>query len=74
LERLNGYLSTRTFLVGERLSFADVAVSLVLLPAYEALLDSATQKANVHLTRWITTCINQKNFVAVIGKSRLISG
>jgi len=68
LERLNNYLSTRTFLVGERISFADIAVSLMLLPIYEGPLDSATRQTNFHLTRWLTTCLNQKNFLSVLGK------
>lgn len=67
LNTLNEYLSARTFLVGERLSLADVATSCALLPLYQHLLEPETRKKLVHLTRWFVTCVNQPNFKAVVG-------
>merc|ERR1712117_272597 len=43
LEALNTQLTLQTYLVGERLSLADVGVAMTLLPAYRQVLDSKTR-------------------------------
>ncbi|XP_061163244.1 elongation factor 1-gamma-like [Saccostrea echinata] len=64
---LNGYLSKRTFLVGERISLADIAVVCDLLLLYKHVLDPSFRSSFVHTNRWFTTLINQPQFSAVIG-------
>merc|ERR1711931_124942 len=67
LKTLNDHLLTRTFLVGERLSLADIAVACTMLSLYKQVLDPAFRKPFVDVTRWFTTVINQPNAKAVLG-------
>nr|XP_022332183.1 elongation factor 1-gamma-like [Crassostrea virginica] len=68
---LNGHLSKRTFLVGERISQADIAVACNLLQLYKYVLDPSFRASFVHTNRWFTTLINQPQFSAVIGSFNL---
>jgi len=68
---LNDHLKTRTFLVGERISLADIYVSLSLLNLYKNVLDPGFRNAFVHTNRWFLTCVNQPKFVKVIGSTEL---
>ena len=69
-QSLNGALRDRTFLATERLSLADCAVAVEVLPACLALgkEEDCNRERLPHLFRWINTCIHQKEFVAVFGK------
>merc|ERR1712055_1019320 len=73
LKTLNDHLLTRTFLVGERVTLADIAVACTLLNLYKHVLDSAFRKPFLNVTRWFTTVINQPNAKAVIGSFTLCS-
>eukprot|EP00007_Cunea_sp_BSH-02190019_P006849 CAMPEP_0174232326 /NCGR_PEP_ID=MMETSP0417-20130205/2640_1 /TAXON_ID=242541 /ORGANISM="Mayorella sp, Strain BSH-02190019" /LENGTH=430 /DNA_ID=CAMNT_0015310355 /DNA_START=134 /DNA_END=1426 /DNA_ORIENTATION=+ len=66
LDTLNNHLADRTFLVGERVTFADIAVSMSLLPLYKMVLDAGFRKAFVNTNRWFNTLINQPQFASVI--------
>lgn len=68
LEVFNTFLLTRTFLVGERLSWADVSVSFSLLPAFQHVLGDADRKKFSHVTRWFNTVFHQENVKAVAGE------
>merc|ERR1719369_248953 len=67
LKTLNDHLLTRTFLVGERVTLADIAVACTMLSLYKQVLDPAFRKPFVNVTRWFTTVINQPNSKAVLG-------
>merc|ERR1711942_266451 len=67
LKTLNDHLLTRTFLVGERLTLADIAVACTMLSLYKQVLDPAFRKPFTNVTRWFTTVINQPNSKAVLG-------
>merc|ERR1711892_1224283 len=71
LKTLNDHLLTRTFLVGERLTLADIAVACTLLNLYKHVLDPDFRKPFLNVTRWFTTVINQPNAKAVIGSFTL---
>merc|ERR1711992_53479 len=71
LKCLNDHLLTRTFLVGERLSLADIAVATTMLSLYKQVLDPAFRKPFVNVTRWFTTVVNQPNASAVLGQVTL---
>merc|ERR1711910_88532 len=71
LKTLNDHLLTRTFLVGERLSVADIAVACTLLSLYKQVLEPAFRKPFVNVTRWFTTVVNQPNATAVLGQVNL---
>ncbi|KAK3093934.1 hypothetical protein FSP39_021959 [Pinctada imbricata] len=64
---LNNYLSTRTFLVGERISQADISVCCNLLMLYQNVMDPGFRQPFKHVNRWFTTLVNQPQFRKVIG-------
>lgn len=68
---LNSYLTTRTFLVGERITQADITVACDLLLAYQYVLDPAFRGSYGNVNRWFTTLINQPQFKKVIGNFKL---
>jgi len=71
LEVLNKHLQTRTFLVGQRISIADVTVATALLRLYQHVLDPAFRKAFVNTNRWFLTVVNQPNFKAIVPEVKL---
>jgi elongation factor 1-gamma len=71
LDILNNHLADRTFLVGERISLADIVVATSLHRLYTRVLDSAFRKQFVNTNRWFTTIVNQPNFTAVAGQTTL---
>merc|ERR1719394_1513062 len=71
LKTLNDHLLTRTFLVGERLSLADIAVACTMLSLYTQVLDPEFRKPFVNVTRWFSTVVNQPNAKAVVGQVNL---
>jgi len=68
---LNEYLKTRTFLVGERVSLADISVGCQLLALYRQVLDANFRKDFVNLNRWFLTFVNQPEVKAVLGEVTL---
>lgn len=103
---LNQHLNTRTFLVGERVSLADITVVCSLLWLYKQVrafkpilllallfgggngldplavglisslqllqvLDPSFRQPFANVTRWFVTCINQRQFKAVLGELKL---
>ncbi|CAL7939430.1 unnamed protein product [Xylocopa violacea] len=68
LKKLNSILVTKTYLVGERISLADIAVFTALLPLYEHVLDPVQRKQYINLNRWFCTILNQPQVASVITK------
>lgn len=68
---LNAHLLTRTYLVGERISLADISVACTLLNLYTNVLDPAFRKSFVNVNRWFLTLINQPQFKAVLGEVKI---
>jgi len=71
LKLLNDHLLTRTFLVNERVSLADIVVAMTFLPLYKMVLDNGFRKQFVNTNRWFLTCVNQPEFKAVVGDVEL---
>lgn len=71
LQHFDKVLSTKTFLVGERLSAADVSVAFNLLPAFQHVLDDKARKQLVNVTRYFNTIVNQKIVKEVVGDVKL---
>jgi elongation factor 1-gamma len=71
LSIFNDFLVSHTFLVGERLSFADISVAFDLLPAYQHVFDGAVQKKLQNVTRWFNTVVNQSAVKEVLGEVKL---
>jgi len=67
LKTLNDHLLLRTFLVGNQVTLADIAVACALQPLYTMVLDKSMQEKYVNTTRWFMTCVNQPEFVEVMG-------
>ena len=68
---LDDALKTRTFLVGERLSLADVSVACHLLLAFEYVADEAFRQPFGNVARWYLTVVNQPQFKTVSGEAKL---
>ena len=64
---LNSHLASRTFLVGDRVTLADISMVCGLSNFYKSVFDPAFIAPFKNVTRWFTTCINQPNFKSVIG-------
>jgi len=68
LKLLNDHLLTATYLVGERITQADIAVSANLFLLYEHVLEPSFREPFGNVNRWFTTLVNQPEFKAVIGE------
>lgn len=68
LKHLNEVLLSRTYLVGERMSIADISVALDLLPAYQHVLDDNARVGLTNVNRWFKTIINQPDVKQVLGE------
>jgi elongation factor 1-gamma len=64
---LNTHLLTRTYLVGERISLADITVACYLVELYRLVFDAEFRKPFPNVNRWFNTLINQPQFKAVLG-------
>ncbi|GBC00258.1 hypothetical protein RclHR1_00380026 [Rhizophagus clarus] len=67
LDILEKILLKKTYLVGERITLADIAVSTSLYLPFKLVLDVGFRKGHPNLTRWYTTLINQPAFKKVLG-------
>ena len=56
---LNDHLQKQTFLVGERITYADISACLTLRSAFENVLTADFRKQYPSVTRWFMTIINQ---------------
>jgi elongation factor 1-gamma len=68
---LNDHLLTRTYLVGERISLADITVASYLVELYRLVLDPEFRKPYQNTNRWFITLVNQQQFLDVVGNVTL---
>lgn len=71
LRGLNEVLLTRTYLIDERASLADLYVFGALLPLYEHVLDTKARAKFQNLTRWFLTILNQPETLVVVKDFKL---
>uniref|UniRef100_A0A3B5AMM4 Valine--tRNA ligase n=1 Tax=Stegastes partitus TaxID=144197 RepID=A0A3B5AMM4_9TELE len=71
LKVLDQALEPRTFLVGESITLADMAVATAVLLPFKYALEPSNRKTLTNVTRWFTTCINQPQFAKVLGQITL---
>merc|ERR1711971_938394 len=71
LKVLNDHLLTRTFVVGERATLADISLVCNMQMFYEQVLDTAFRKDYQNVNRWFTTMVNQPNVKKVLGDVKL---
>ncbi|KAK4319716.1 hypothetical protein Pmani_009373 [Petrolisthes manimaculis] len=67
LHKLNDYLCIHTFLVGERVSLADITMFATLIPAFQSGLDVSEREKLACLTRWFNTILHQPQVAQVVG-------
>jgi len=71
LKYLNTTLLPKTFLVGERISIADIVIFTSLLPAFVHVLDPQVKKPFVNVNRWFTTILHQPQVKKIVGSVKL---
>jgi len=67
LEVLDAHLSDKTYIVGERITLADICLASTLVYPFKLVCDKTFLKAYGNVSRWFQTCVNQPQFKAVIG-------
>jgi elongation factor 1-gamma len=65
---LDSFLLTRTFLVGERVTLADICLACDLVLAFKLVLDPSFRGSYKNVTRWFLTCVNQPEFKKVLNE------
>ncbi|GAA5921041.1 hypothetical protein JCM1841_005071 [Sporobolomyces salmonicolor] len=60
-------LASRTFLVGERISLADIFVAAMLVSGFRSVLDAEFRAAHPNILRHFNTVVHQTPFVAALG-------
>lgn len=68
LDYLEKVLADRTFLVGDRITLADLHVYSVLGPAFATVLDADFRKSHPNVTRHFQTVAHQPQVLEVVGK------
>jgi elongation factor 1-gamma len=71
LEVLNNHLLGNTFLVGEHITLADIAVCCSLYSPFTLLCDPSFRAPFGNVLRWFNTLVNQPQFVKVLGTVKL---
>jgi len=73
LSVLDAHLKTKTFLVGERVTLADICCMCNLLLPFKWVLDPESRSGFNNVTRWFLTVANQPQAKTVIGETSLCS-
>ena len=68
LDYLEKVLADRTFLVGDRVTLADIFVYSVLGPAFATVLDADFRKSHPNVTRHFQTVAHQPQVLEVVGQ------
>eukprot|EP00243_Klebsormidium_subtile_P004216 TRINITY_DN18033_c0_g1_i1.p1 TRINITY_DN18033_c0_g1~~TRINITY_DN18033_c0_g1_i1.p1 ORF type:complete len:419 (+),score=154.60 TRINITY_DN18033_c0_g1_i1:161-1417(+) len=68
LKTLNNYLASHTYLVGNKVTVADIIVACNLLGGIQNVLTAGFLKPFPHVTRYFWTQVNQPEFKKVIGE------
>ncbi|KAF7712690.1 Elongation factor 1-gamma [Penicillium ucsense] len=63
---LEKHLTANTYLVGERITLADIFTASLLLRAFANVLDKKFRSENPAVTRWFNTIVAQPAFKAVV--------
>jgi elongation factor 1-gamma len=71
LNVLNVYLTTRTYLVGERITLADIVTSANLLLLYKQVLEPSFREPYENVNRWFLTIVNHPEFVKISNQTVL---
>ena len=69
---LEQHLLTNTYLVGERITLADIFSVSIVSRGFEYLFDKKWRQENPNVTRWFETIHNQPNYLEIVEKVPLI--
>lgn len=69
---LEQHLLVHTFLVGERITLADLFVTSQMSRGFQYVLDKEWRAANPNTTRWFETVTNQPIWKAIVEKAILV--
>ena len=69
---LEHHLLVRTYLVGERVTLADLFIAGLLYRGFQYFFDKKWREENPNLTRWYETICNQPIYSAVAGELKFI--
>lgn len=68
LSILNKVLATRTFLVGNTITLADIVCVCNLVALFRYVLDRKKRAQFPHVTRWFATCLVQPHFSSTVSQ------
>jgi elongation factor 1-gamma len=68
---LNVYLTSRTYLVGERVTLADVVLACNLLMVYKQVMEPSFRQPFANVTRWFETIVNHPEFISIAKQTKL---
>lgn len=71
LKTFEDHLLINTYLVGERVTLADLMCSGIIARGFELFFDGEFQKDFPNLTRWFQTITNQPGWMAANGEAKL---
>lgn len=71
LNVLNVYLTSRTYLVGQRISLADVVLACNMRMLYMMVLEPSFREPYANVTRWFETLVNHPEFVKIVAETKL---
>jgi elongation factor 1-gamma len=69
LKVLEAHLTANTYLVGERITLADIFTAGIIRRSFATVLDTKWRSQFVAVTRWFNTVTNQSDWTAVIPES-----
>jgi len=68
LSVLEAHLADKTYVVGHKITLADISLVSALVYPFKFVAEPSYRAAFPNVVRWFTTCVNQTQFEAVIGK------
>lgn len=71
LEVVNVYLTSRTFLVGERITLADIVLCCNMRMLFTEVMDPAFRAPYPNVIRWFETLVNHPEFLKLASETKL---
>merc|ERR1719487_477352 len=71
LQVLDKHLESRSFLVGRRITLADIVVVSTLVYPFKMVFDAKFRAEFPHVTRWFMTCVAMPQFTDVVNEVNL---
>ncbi|KAL3480670.1 hypothetical protein BJX99DRAFT_220031 [Aspergillus californicus] len=72
LSVLNTHLTSNTYLVGERITLADIFAAALLTRAFATVIDKKARSDHPAVSRWFQTVVSQSAFKAVVENPILV--